>query len=43
MHPINLAFDDEEWIILQKKKGTRSWRKFILDCAKVEEEGTKEE
>lgn len=27
-------FDEQEWAVLEKAKNGRSWRKFILDCAK---------
>ena len=32
MHTINVTFDDHEFGMLQKLKGTRSWREFILDA-----------
>lgn len=34
---INIAFEDKEMELLQKKKGRLNWHDFIMELAKKEE------
>jgi predicted CopG family antitoxin len=33
---LHIAFEDEEYEQLKRKKGKRSWRKYILELASVQ-------
>jgi len=43
MKHINVPFEDSEVEAIEEKKGNKSWRTFILDCAGVKEGGKKNE
>ena len=34
MRVLNVAFDDDEWNLLAKAKGAKTWRAFILQLVK---------
>lgn len=36
MKQINVYFDDEDYKVLLKRKGDRSWRDFILESSEAE-------
>jgi len=38
MRTINVTSEDEEFAEIEKKKGDRNWRQYILDCTKGEAE-----
>lgn len=42
MKTINVSFEDDDIERIKKKKGERSWRDFIIECAGVDK-GKKEE
>lgn len=38
MRTINLPLEDEDYALLEKAKGERTWREFLLDVAAKEVE-----
>jgi len=38
MKTVNVVFENEEFELLMKAKGTKSWHDFILTLAEVKEE-----
>jgi len=37
MKQLNERFDDEDYAFLKKVKGSRTWRKFLLEMARNED------
>ena len=36
IHNANMQFDDAEWELVSKAKGSRTWKKFLLESAEAE-------
>ncbi len=37
MKTLNIPMEDKDFKILEKRKGKRTWRDFLLECSELEE------